>query len=105
MVPRLNELLPFGDLWLHGHLHCPNDHMVRGQREDGSAWACRIVANPRGYFGKGEQAVFVARCVLSVPDAHDLIHEHKPNTHSITTTAPLLITPSTATHKSAPQPS
>jgi len=66
----LNELLPFADLWLHGHLHCPNDHTVRGQREDGSAWACRIVANPRGYFGKGEQAGFVARCVLSVPDAH-----------------------------------
>lgn len=60
----LNDLLPWADLWLHGHLHCPNDHTVRGQREDGSAWACRIVANPRGYFGKGEQAGFVARCVL-----------------------------------------
>jgi hypothetical protein len=63
----LNALLPFADLWLHGHLHCPNDHMVRGHREDGSPWACRIVANPRGYFGKGEQAAFVPTCVLTVP--------------------------------------
>ncbi len=63
----LNALLPYADLWLHGHLHCPNDHTVRGQRDDGSAWACRIVANPRGYFGKGEQAGFVPHCVLDVP--------------------------------------
>jgi len=66
----LNDLLPLADLWLHGHLHCPNDHTVRGQHDDGSAWTCRIVANPRGYFVKGEQAGFVARCVLSVPDTH-----------------------------------
>ncbi|MCH8180072.1 MAG: metallophosphoesterase [Proteobacteria bacterium] len=63
----LDELLPHADLWLHGHLHCPNDHTVRGTRADGSAWACRIVANPRGYFSKGEQASFVPQCVLTVP--------------------------------------
>jgi predicted phosphodiesterase len=66
----LDALLPFADLWLHGHLHCANDRTVRGTHADGSPWACRIVANPRGYFVKGEQAAFVPRCVLSVPDAH-----------------------------------
>jgi hypothetical protein len=66
----LNALLPFADLWLHGHLHCPNDHTVRGMRNDGSDWACRIVANPRGYFSKGEQAGFVPHCVVAVPSMH-----------------------------------
>jgi len=45
----LDDLLPRADLWLHGHLHCPTD--VRVGR-------CRIVANPLGYAGKGEQASF-----------------------------------------------
>ena len=40
---------------------------MRGTRADGSAWGCRIVANPRGYFSKGEQAGFVPHCVLTVP--------------------------------------
>lgn len=62
----LDDLLPFADLWLHGHLHCPNDHTVHGQHTDGRAWACRIVANPRGYFGKGEQASFVPQQVLAL---------------------------------------
>lgn len=64
----LDDLLPWANLWLHGHLHCPNDRTVRGTRADGSAWACRIVANPRGYFSKGEQAGFVPHCVLTVPE-------------------------------------
>jgi hypothetical protein len=37
------------DLWLHGHLHCPQDQIVEG---------CRIVANPLGYVDKNEQAGF-----------------------------------------------
>jgi len=45
----LDELLPQADLWLHGHLHCPQDLRVSG---------CRIVANPLGYADKGEQASF-----------------------------------------------
>lgn len=45
----LDELLPQADLWLHGHLHCPQDLRVNG---------CRIVANPLGYADKGEQASF-----------------------------------------------
>jgi predicted phosphodiesterase len=65
----LDELLVHADLWIHGHLHCPVDHTVRGQREGqpDQAWACRIVANPRGYFSKGEQVGFVDRCVIEVP--------------------------------------
>lgn len=42
----LDALLPQAQLWLHGHLHCPVDVVQAG---------CRIVANPLGYAGKGEQ--------------------------------------------------
>jgi Calcineurin-like phosphoesterase len=45
----LDELLPLATLWLHGHLHCPNDYVKHG---------CRVVANPLGYARKGEQAAF-----------------------------------------------
>ena len=62
----LDELLPHADLWVHGHLHCPVDHTVRGRARE-REWACRIVANPRGYFSKGEQAGFVERRVVEVP--------------------------------------
>jgi len=51
----LDDLLPLADLWLHGHLHCPQDLQVG---------RCRIVANPLGYAGKGEQLTF--RPTLSV---------------------------------------
>ena len=42
----LDELLPMASVWLHGHLHCPSDYVHHG---------CRVVANPLGYAGKGEQ--------------------------------------------------
>ncbi len=45
----LDDLFPLSKLWLHGHLHCPNDYMKGG---------CRVVANPLGYARKGEQAAF-----------------------------------------------
>jgi hypothetical protein len=45
----LDELLPLADVWMHGHLHCAIDYVSRG---------CRVVANPLGYAGKGEQATF-----------------------------------------------
>ena len=45
----LDELLPLARLWLHGHLHCPNDYVRQG---------CRVVANPLGYARKGEQEGF-----------------------------------------------
>lgn len=45
----LDDLLAQAHLWLHGHLHCPNDYVKSG---------CRVVANPLGYARKGEQAAF-----------------------------------------------
>ncbi|MGE3348767.1 MAG: metallophosphoesterase [Ramlibacter sp.] len=45
----LDDWLPRARLWLHGHLHCPSDYVHQG---------CRVVANPLGYRGKGEQEGF-----------------------------------------------
>ncbi|MEN9888964.1 MAG: hypothetical protein RL559_1001 [Pseudomonadota bacterium] len=53
----LDALLPHAQLWLHGHLHCPIDHVQAG---------CRVVANPLGYAGKGEQLRFVPQCTVDV---------------------------------------
>jgi UDP-2,3-diacylglucosamine pyrophosphatase LpxH len=53
----LDDLLPYADLWLHGHLHAPSDYVAEGLRH-GQAAACRVVANPLGYASKGEQAAF-----------------------------------------------
>ncbi|WP_312564973.1 metallophosphoesterase [Comamonas sp.] len=60
----LDDLLPYSDLWLHGHLHAPSDYQVQGQHPDGRAWNCRVVANPLGYARKGEQLHFLpAACI------------------------------------------
>ena len=61
----LDDLLPLADVWMHGHLHCPNDYVVEG-RKDGQTWACRVVANPLGYLSKGEQASFREKLVVEV---------------------------------------
>jgi Icc-related predicted phosphoesterase len=53
----LDHLLPQADLWLHGHLHCPQD-MQMGR--------CRIVANPLGYAAKNEQLAFQPASVIVV---------------------------------------
>jgi len=45
-------------LWLHGHLHCPSDYLIG---------RCRVVANPLGYVGTGEQAGFKPTLCLAVP--------------------------------------
>jgi hypothetical protein len=45
----LDDLLPQAQLWLHGHLHAPQDYVHRG---------CRVVANPLGYAHKHEQGFF-----------------------------------------------
>jgi Calcineurin-like phosphoesterase len=56
----LDELLSKATLWLHGHLHCPVDYLKNG---------CRVVANPLGYAGKGEQDAFrPGFCVKFPPD-------------------------------------
>ena len=54
----LDALLPLATLWLHGHLHCPNDFVKSG---------CRVVANPLGYARKGEQAAFKPVGCIRVP--------------------------------------
>jgi predicted phosphodiesterase len=54
----LDDLLPQADLWLHGHLHCPQDRQLG---------RCRIVANPLGYADKGEQGAFQPRALINVP--------------------------------------
>lgn len=60
----LDALLPAADLWLHGHLHARSDYAAQGTRADGTAWRCRVVANPLGYARKGEQDTFdPQRCV------------------------------------------
>ncbi len=62
----MDDFLPLADLWFHGHLHCCNDYVVRGQ-DQGREWACRVVANPLGYIGKGEQADFREDLVIEIP--------------------------------------
>jgi len=54
----LDHWLPQADLWLHGHLHCPHDYRVG---------RCRVVANPLGYAGKGEQAAFQPQACIELP--------------------------------------
>ncbi len=61
----IDALFPFADVWLHGHLHCFNDYVVRGGGE-AAPWSCRVVANPLGYLSKGEQASFRAHLVIDV---------------------------------------
>lgn len=54
----LDDLLPQADLWVHGHLHCPQDRQVG---------RCRIVANPLGYAHKGEQMAFQSQMLITIP--------------------------------------
>ena len=54
----LDDWLPLVDLWLHGHLHCPQDLQVG---------RCRIVANPLGYADKDEQVGFQTQQLIEVP--------------------------------------
>lgn len=54
----LDELLPYAELWLHGHLHCQFDYVKDG---------CRVVANPLGYMSKGEQENFRPDLLIEVP--------------------------------------
>ncbi len=53
----LDDLLPLAQVWLHGHLHCPSDYVHNG---------CRVIANPLGYAGKGEQLGYRAGLCVAV---------------------------------------
>jgi len=61
----LDDLLPCADLWLHGHLHCPVDYHVSGERA-GRRFDCRVRANPLGYAHKNEQLGFQPACLINV---------------------------------------
>jgi predicted phosphodiesterase len=62
----MDDLLPLATVWMHGHLHCANDYVVEGM-DEGRPFACRVVANPRGYESKGEQAAFREGFVVEIP--------------------------------------
>jgi UDP-2,3-diacylglucosamine pyrophosphatase LpxH len=62
----LDDLLPYADVWLHGHLHAPSDYRVQGTHANGQRWQCRVVANPLGYARKGEQARFEPQMCVTV---------------------------------------
>jgi hypothetical protein len=52
-----DDLLPFADLWIHGHLHCRHDYTV------GST---RVVCNARGHGRKGEAEGYNGLFVVEV---------------------------------------
>jgi hypothetical protein len=61
----MDALIPYADLWLHGHLHCANDYLVEGEA-GGRSRSCRVLANPLGYASKGEQAAFRPELVIEL---------------------------------------
>lgn len=61
----MDALIPYADVWMHGHLHCANDYLVEGEI-DGRRRTCRVLANPLGYANKGEQAAFRPELVVEL---------------------------------------
>lgn len=60
-----DDLLPGADLWLHGHLHCRHDYLVR--HAPGAPRALtRVVSNARGHAHKGEADGHDGRLCLQV---------------------------------------
>ena len=55
-----DDLFKYVDVWIHGHLHCPHDYVVDGQR------STRVVCNPRGYERLGEPVGYNPRLVIDV---------------------------------------
>jgi len=56
-----DDLLPFADLWLHGHVHCVHDYRV--ERAGGPT---RVVCNARGHERRGEAEAHRPLLVLEV---------------------------------------
>jgi hypothetical protein len=56
-----DDLLPYADLWLHGHLHCVHDYQV--ERAGGPT---RVVCNARGHERRGETGAHRPRLVIDV---------------------------------------
>ena len=63
----MDDFLPLADLWLHGHLHCCNDYVASGTSQ-GRDWRCRVVANPLGYFARGEQEDYREDLVITIDE-------------------------------------
>ncbi|OZI71983.1 metallophosphoesterase [Bordetella genomosp. 12] len=59
----LDDLFVHADLWIHGHLHCPNDYVVQ---DAATGRRCHVIANTLGYQKKGEQEGFRPHCVVDV---------------------------------------
>lgn len=53
----LDDLLPYANAWLHGHLHAPSLYEQAG---------CRVWANPLGYARKNEQVHFQPQGCITV---------------------------------------
>ena len=56
-----DALIPFADLWIHGHLHCAHDYRVTH-----AGGSTRVVCNSRGHARKGEADGFEPLRVLEV---------------------------------------
>ena len=56
-----DALLPFADLWIHGHLHCRHDYRVAH-----ALGSTHVVCNARGHSRKGEAVGHQPLCVLEV---------------------------------------
>ncbi|HEV7914631.1 MAG TPA: phosphoesterase, partial [Albitalea sp.] len=56
-----DDLLPFADLWIHGHLHCRHDYRVAHQRGE-----TRVLCNARGHTRRDEGVGFDGRLTVDV---------------------------------------
>jgi calcineurin-like phosphoesterase family protein len=56
---RDDDLLPYADLWLHGHLHCVHDYSV-----DRAGGPTRVVCNSRGHARRGEAEAHQPRLLI-----------------------------------------
>ena len=56
-----DDLLPFADLWIHGHLHCRHDYVVEHPKG-----RTRVVCNARGHVRRGEARGYPKELVLEV---------------------------------------
>lgn len=56
-----DDLLPYAELWLHGHVHCSHDYEV--ERGGGPT---RVVCNSRGHAKRGEPASHRPQLVIEV---------------------------------------
>jgi hypothetical protein len=56
-----DDLMPGVDLWIHGHLHCRHDYLVRHDRG-----VTRVVSNARGHGHKNESDGYDGRCCVRV---------------------------------------